>query len=112
MEPKVSIIILNWNGWKDTIECLESVYQINYTNYDVVIIDNKSEDDSLEKIQAYCEGKLKVYSEFFDYKSNNKPIEIYGYFQEELKFLKPSQIVSHTPSNKKLTIIKNNKNLV
>ncbi|KKL71786.1 hypothetical protein LCGC14_2091410, partial [marine sediment metagenome] len=25
---RVSIIILNWNGWKDTLECLESLYQI------------------------------------------------------------------------------------
>jgi len=25
--PKVAIIILNWNGWKDTIECLESVFR-------------------------------------------------------------------------------------
>lgn len=24
--PKGAIIILNWNGWKDTIECLESVF--------------------------------------------------------------------------------------
>ena len=35
--PRVAIIILNWNGWKDTIECLESVYQINYPNYQVII---------------------------------------------------------------------------
>jgi hypothetical protein len=26
--PRVSIIILNWKGWRDTIECLESFYQI------------------------------------------------------------------------------------
>jgi len=30
MKPKVSIIILNWNGWKDTVECLESLYRIDY----------------------------------------------------------------------------------
>ena len=29
-KPSVAIIILNWNGWKDTIECLESLYQIDY----------------------------------------------------------------------------------
>jgi GT2 family glycosyltransferase len=51
--PKVIIIILNWNGWKDTIECLESLYQINYPNYDVVILDNDSHDGSLEKIKDY-----------------------------------------------------------
>jgi GT2 family glycosyltransferase len=30
MNPKVSIIILNWNGWEDTIECLESLYQMGW----------------------------------------------------------------------------------
>ncbi len=33
MNPLVSIIILNWNGWQDTLECLESLYQIDYPNY-------------------------------------------------------------------------------
>ena len=32
--PKVAIIVLNWNGWRDTTECLESVYQITCPNYD------------------------------------------------------------------------------
>ena len=32
--PNVSIIILNWNGWQDTIECLESLYLITYPDYD------------------------------------------------------------------------------
>jgi len=30
--PGVAIIILNWNGWEDTIECLESLYRITYSN--------------------------------------------------------------------------------
>lgn len=47
--PRVSIIILNWNGWKDTLECLESIYQIDYSNYDVLVVDNASQDNSLEK---------------------------------------------------------------
>ena len=49
--PRISIIILNWNGWKDSIECLESVYQITYPNYDVIVVDNGSENESVEKIK-------------------------------------------------------------
>ena len=37
--PKVSIIILNWNGAEDTIECLESLKKVSYPNYDVIIVD-------------------------------------------------------------------------
>jgi GT2 family glycosyltransferase len=60
MNPKVAIIILNWNGWKDTIECLESVFRIDYPNYQVIVIDNGSTDDSIERIKAWAEGKQKV----------------------------------------------------
>ncbi len=76
MQPKVSIIILNWNGWEDTIECLESIYQINYRNYNVVLVDNNSEDNSLERIKAYLNGDIPIRSEFYEYKSDNKPINV------------------------------------
>jgi glycosyltransferase involved in cell wall biosynthesis len=56
--PKISIVIINWNDWKDTIECLESLYQITYPNYEVIVIDNGSIDKSIEKIREYCEGKI------------------------------------------------------
>jgi len=42
MSPKVFIIILNWNGWSDTLECLKSLENNDYPNYQVVIIDNGS----------------------------------------------------------------------
>ena len=79
----VTIIILNWNGWKDTIECLESLYQINYPNYNVILVDNASSDESLKKIKEYAEGKIKVESNFFNYNSDNKPLEIVNYEKEE-----------------------------
>jgi hypothetical protein len=43
--PKVSIIILNWNGLKDTIECLESLKKNTYPNYEIIVVDNGSEND-------------------------------------------------------------------
>lgn len=53
MSPKVSIIILNWNGWKDTIECLESLKNIDYPNYEIIVVDNNSRDDSAKKLKEY-----------------------------------------------------------
>lgn len=83
--PKVAIIILNWNGWNDTIECLESLYQITYPNYDVVLVDNGSEEKSILNIKKYCEGTLEVKSDFFSYDPSNKPIEIISYTKEEVE---------------------------
>lgn len=48
MFPKVSIIILNWNGKEDTIECLESLKHIRYPNYEILLVDNGSTDGSVE----------------------------------------------------------------
>ncbi|MEM2073509.1 MAG: glycosyltransferase family 2 protein [Nitrososphaeria archaeon] len=61
MLPKVAIIILNWNGWRDTIECLESVFRIDYPNYQVIVCDNNSTDGSMEYIKAWAEGRLDVF---------------------------------------------------
>ena len=92
--PKVSIIILNWNGWKDTLEALESVYQIKYPNYGVVLLDNASDDESIEKIREYCEGKIKVKSEFFEYSKSNKPINLTEYQKNELNSMENQNIES------------------
>src|SRR3989344_1344952 len=42
---KVFIIIINFNGWPDTKECLESLSRVEYDNFEVVLIDNASKDD-------------------------------------------------------------------
>lgn len=48
---KVAIIVLNWNGKEDTLECLESISKIDYQNFDIVVVDNGSSDDSVDVIQ-------------------------------------------------------------
>ena len=58
--PQVAIVILNWNGWRDTIECLESVFRLDYSVFKVIVCDNGSEDGSLDQIRAWAEGKLSA----------------------------------------------------
>jgi GT2 family glycosyltransferase len=111
--PKVSVIILNWNGWKDTIECMESLYQIDYPNYDIVLVDNDSKDDSIQRIRDYCEGKLEPKSPFYNYNPKNKPIQIFEYTKDETeknKQINKSEVYPDLSSDKKLILIKNNKN--
>ena len=109
--PRVAIIILNWNGWKDTLECLESLYQITYPNYSVILVDNGSKDDSLEQIRDYSAGEIKVESSFFDYNLKNKPIKIIEYSREETETYNYTiDEIESIPSNQKLILIKNEKN--
>jgi len=56
----VYILLLNWNGWRDTIECLESVFRLDYPDFRVIVCDNDSADDSLEKIRGWAEGRVPV----------------------------------------------------
>ncbi len=80
--PKVAIIILNWNGWQDTIECLESLQRITYPNYQVVVVDNGSTDGSIEKIKAWARGEIPVESKFFEYNPDNKPVQWIEYARQ------------------------------
>lgn len=46
--PKVAIVILNWNGLRDTIECLISLREITYRDYDVFLVDNASQGNDAD----------------------------------------------------------------
>jgi GT2 family glycosyltransferase len=52
--PRVCIVLLNWNGWRDTIECLESLYRLEYSEFFLVVVDNGSTDDSVERITGWA----------------------------------------------------------
>jgi len=49
--PKVYVSILNWNGYRNTIACLQSLQESNYENIHLVVIDNGSRDDSVGEIK-------------------------------------------------------------
>ncbi len=46
-QPSVTILILNWNGRDDTVECLDSLAQLQYHPLEIVLLDNGSTDDSV-----------------------------------------------------------------
>ncbi|MBI3300949.1 MAG: glycosyltransferase family 2 protein [Deltaproteobacteria bacterium] len=48
--PRVAILILNWNDKRNTLETLESVRGLRYTNFTVFLVDNGSTDGSVEAI--------------------------------------------------------------
>ncbi|MFC5413011.1 glycosyltransferase family 2 protein [Larkinella bovis] len=50
----VDVIILNYKGWPDTIECLESVLALDYPNRRMIVVDNCSGDDSVPKIRDWA----------------------------------------------------------
>jgi len=51
MSKKAYIIVLNWNGKEDTLDCLASLRNTNYDDYKIVLVDNGSEDDSVRTVR-------------------------------------------------------------
>jgi len=53
MLPHISIVVLNWNGAEDTLACLDSLASLTYPDFNVVVVDNGSTDDSLARLRPY-----------------------------------------------------------
>lgn len=49
--PKVSFLIVNWNGKLYIKDCLFSVFNQTYPDYEVIFVDNASTDDSVEYVR-------------------------------------------------------------
>lgn len=60
---RVAIILVNWNGWRDTVECLESLLLLKYPDFRVVVCDNGSSDDSLQEIRNWADRQKLEYIE-------------------------------------------------
>lgn len=57
---KVYIILVNYNGWEDTVECLESLFKLEYDDFEIVLVDNASPNNSVSKIISWSKGEIFV----------------------------------------------------
>ena len=76
------IIILNWNGWEDTIACLKSLYQIEKGDFFIVLVDNGSINDSVDHLSAWLKDEDKKHyilgqGETLDVNLQNKDCILY-----------------------------------
>jgi GT2 family glycosyltransferase len=50
-DPTVYVVVLNWNGSRDTIRCLNALARVDYANLHIILVDNGSTNDSVEQIR-------------------------------------------------------------
>lgn len=59
MAPHISIILVNYNGFTDTIECIKSIKRSNYDNYSIIVVDNasttKPDNEQMEFLNNNCD---------------------------------------------------------
>jgi GT2 family glycosyltransferase len=53
-QTPVAIVLVNWNGWRECIECIDSVLAQTHQSFHLFIVDNDSQDHSMERIAAWC----------------------------------------------------------
>lgn len=110
----IAIVILNYRGWEDTIECLESLQKVDYPDYTAIVVDNGSSDGSLQMIQEWANGDRTVESDFIKYSNHNKPLHIVNYLKkttENNALQDLEQELSNYPPNKRLVVIDTGENL-
>ena len=75
MSKNLAITVLTWNDWQNTIKCLESIYQSTFDNFDIILVNNNSEEIHLQKILDWSKNNIKIEDEEITYNPNKK-IEI------------------------------------
>ena len=97
-----AIVTLNWNDWKNTIDCLESIYQ-NEGNFDVFLIDNGSDLKNILNISSWYKGQLISDRNFIKPKFKNFGELIYMDFKDN--------IFNKKKNMRNLYLFRNKKNL-
>jgi len=58
--PKISIILVNYRTWQDTIECVESILCNDYQNFEIIIVEVSNLNNSLKELKNYSENSEKI----------------------------------------------------
>lgn len=83
------VIIVNWNGWEDTVRCINACGCMCDFDGAVLVVDNGSTDGSLQKLEAWASGELDIAPSFLGLSVDesahivNKPLQLKGVFNEE-----------------------------
>lgn len=56
--PQLGIVISNYNGWKDTLACLESLRKQTFRDFEIILLDDASTDDSVARLREVRDENL------------------------------------------------------
>ena len=68
--PKVSVIINCFNGSRFVNNCLKSVINQSYSNYEIILFDNNSSDNSIKQAKKFNSKKIRIFK-------NKKKLKLY-----------------------------------
>ena len=99
-KPKISIIIVNWNGKKWLKECIDSLKYQDYEDAEIILVDNDSSDESIEFLENRYASDVKIIKNKNNFgfgKANNIGVEnsrgdILFFLNNDTRF--PSDLIS------------------
>ena len=113
-QPRVAIVVLNWNGWDDTVECLEALQQLAYPDYQIIVVDNGSKDASVARIRQWARGELPVASALVRYDRAGKAVRCVEYTRGEAEgggIEKQEDELQSVPAARRLVLVEVGANL-
>ena len=60
MDKDIAFLILNWNGFDDTVVCVESILKYIGKNYQIIVVDNGSDNNEAEKLEKYFGSNIHL----------------------------------------------------
>ena len=115
MNSNYLIILLNYNNWQDTVECIQSLKKCNVNDSNILIIENCSHNNSVDKLKELVPGVKIIQNEktkkndITNYKTYFYKISIYKSKGEELSLYESSSLIEN---NFDYTIVLNNDTIV
>lgn len=85
-EPLVFILLVNWNNYHDTVECLNTLLKIRHKNKRILILDNASTDDSLQKTRKWIDDRSENNDKLLTIHSLNENLGFGGANNIGMKF--------------------------
>ncbi len=75
---ELAIILLNWNGHEDTVECIESIRENEEQLFTIFLLDNGSKPESVDYIEEWLRKKYKYNFKLFNFDSFNSQNVFFG----------------------------------
>lgn len=107
----LAVIVLNWNGWQDTLECISSLFESTHPSFRIILVDNDSEDESLGKIRIWSKGKIPITVGPHKNVPKIYNVELYEMNQHEIINPQATALQPKTNGKDELVLIKNDSNL-
>lgn len=60
--PGIAVVMVNWNGWRDTLDALASLRLSDYGRWRLYVVDNASTDDSVSRLREHAPDALLIAS--------------------------------------------------